>query len=99
MNLLDRYKRWTRKQYNKYYYEYDFQPNFKWNPFDTNNDWVYDLEKWRHFIWGFQGIANAWGAWSYWTRDMKYSYKLPYAMWSELNDGYMQMYEYSWTKK
>ena len=31
--------------------------------------------------------------------DKKYSYKLPYALWSELNDGYMEMYVYSWTKK
>ena len=97
-NLLQRYKNYTRKQYNRYCYDGDFEPHFRWNPFDTNNDFVYDLEKWRHFIWGFQNIANAWEAWSYWMRDKKYSYKLPYAVWSELNDGWMQMEVYCWTK-
>jgi len=99
MNLLDRYKRWTRKQYNKYYFEYDFKPNFKWNPFDTNNDFVFDNQKWYNFLCGWQSIGYAFEAWTYWMRDMKYSYKLPYAIWSELSDGYMQMYVYSWTKK
>jgi hypothetical protein len=99
MNLLQRYKNYTRKQYNKHYFEYDFKPHFKFNVFDTNNDFVYDNEKWRNFLWGWQGVGNAWEAWSYWMRDKKYSYKLPYAMWSELNDGWMHMYEYSWSKK
>lgn len=97
-NLLQKYKKWTQKQYNKYYYEYEFKPNFKWNIFDTNNDWVYDLNKWREFIWGWQSVGYAFEAWTYWMRDMKYQYKLPYAMWSELNDGYMEMYVYSWSK-
>jgi hypothetical protein len=32
-------------------------------------------------------------------RDMKYSYKLPHAMWAEINGGYMEMEVYCWTKK
>jgi len=99
INLRQRYKNYTRKQYNKYYYEYDFKPNFKWNPFDTNNDFVFDNEKWYNFLCGWQGMGYAFEAWTYWMRDMNYSYKLPYVFWAELNDGYMQMYVYSWTKK
>jgi len=99
MNLLQRYKNYTHKQYNRYCYDDVFEPHFKWNIFDTNNDWVYDNKKWRNFIWGWQSVGNAWEAYTYWMRDMKYSYKLPYALWSELNDGWMYMYEYSWAKK
>lgn len=99
MNLLQRYKNYTRKQYIRYCYDDVFEPNFKFNVFDTNNDWVYDLEKWREFLWGLQSVANAWEAWSYWMRDKKYSYKLPHAMWAEINGGYMEMYVYSWSKK
>ena len=99
INLRQRYKNWTQKQYNKHYFEYDFKPHYKWNPFDTDNDWVYDNEKWRNFIWGWQSVGYAWEAYTYWMRDMKYSYKLPHAMWAEINDGYMQMEVYCWTKK
>ena len=99
VNLLQRYKNYTQKQYNKYFFEYDFKPHFKWNPFDTYNEWVYDLEKWRNFIWGWQSVGYAFEAWSYWMRDLKYSYKLPYAFWTEINDGYMEMEVYCWTKK
>jgi hypothetical protein len=99
INLRQRYKNYTQKQYNMHYFEYDFKPHFKFNPFDTNNDFVYDNEKWRNFIWGWQSVGYAWEAWSYWMRDLKYSYKLPHAMWAEINDGYMQMEVYCWTKK
>ena len=98
-NLLQLYKNYTSKQYNRYCYDGDFEPHFRRNTFDTNNHWLYDKEKGTHFVSGFQNIANAWEAWSYWMRDKKYSYKLPYAMWSEMNDGWMYMYEYSWAKK
>jgi hypothetical protein len=99
INLRQRYKNWTQKQYNKHYFEYDFKPHFTWNIFDTNNDWVYDLEKWRNFIWGWQSVGYAWEAYTYWMRDMKYSYKLPDCFWTEINSGYMEMEVYSWTKK
>jgi hypothetical protein len=99
MNLLDRYKNWTRKQYNKYYFEYDFKPNFKWNPFDTNNDFVFDNEKWYDFLSGWIGVGYAFEAWTYLMRDIKYSYKLPFAFWAEISDGYMEMEVYCWTKK
>ncbi len=99
MNLLQRYKNYTQKQHNSYCYDGVFEPNFKFNVFDTNNDWVYDLEKWREFLWGWQGVGYAWEAWSCWMRDKKYSYKLPHAFWAEINEGYMEMYVYSWSKK
>jgi hypothetical protein len=99
INLRQRYKNSTRKQYNKYYFEYDFKPNFKWNPFDTNNDFVYDNQKWYNFLCGWIGIGYAFEAWSYLMRDKKYSYKLPDAFWTELSDGWMEMEVYSWTKK
>jgi hypothetical protein len=100
-NLLQKYKNYTQKEYDKYldFYSYEFTPHFKWNPFDTYNDWVYDNEKWRKFIWGWQSVGYAWEAYTYWMRDMKYSYKLPYAMWSEINDGHMEMEVYCRTKK
>ncbi len=98
-NLLQRYKNYTRKQYNRYCYDGDFEPHFRWNPFDTNNDFVYDNEKWRNFIEGWRTVGYAWEAYTYWMRDMKYSYKLPHAMWCELNTGYMEMEVYCWTKK
>lgn len=92
MYLLDQYKRWTRKQYDRYYYEYDFQPNFKWNPFDTNNEWVYRNQKWTYFILGWGCIAHAWEAWSCLMNGSKYySYKLPRAFWYELSDGWLDM--------
>jgi len=99
INLRQRYENYTRKQYNKYFFEYDFKPHFVWNPFDTDNEWVYDLEKWRNFIWGWQSVGYAWEAWSYWMRDLKYSYKLPDCFWTEINGGYMEMEVYCWTKK
>ena len=99
INLRQRYENYTRKEYNKHFFEYDFKPHFKFNIFDTDNDWVYDNEKWRNFIWGWMSVGYAFEAWSYWMRDMKYSYKLPYAFWAEINDGYMEMEIYCWTKK
>ena len=94
MNFLERYKKWSQKQYDKHLDWYDFKPFYKWNLFDCRNDWVYDLANGmiRKFIFGWQGIGYAWEAWSHWMRDMKYSYKLPNAMWDELNDGWIQMY-------
>ena len=91
MNILQKYKNWTRKQYNRYYDDYQFCPNFRFNPLDDRNDWVYDNEKLRNFIRGLHSTKYAWEAWSYWMRDMKYSYKLPVAFWNELNDGWMVM--------
>jgi hypothetical protein len=99
INLRQKYKTWTDKSYQKYEDFYDFKPHFKFNIFDTDNEWVYDNEKWRNFIFGWEGVGYAWEAYTYWMRDMKYSYKLPYAMWSELNTGYMEMEVYCWTKK
>ena len=108
INLRQRYKNYTDKQYNKYFYgmynKYPygvnvFKPNFKWNPFDIHNDWVYDNEKWREFLEGWMSIGCAWEAYTCWMRDMKYSYKLPLAMWAEINYGYMDMYVYSYKKK
>jgi hypothetical protein len=89
INLRQRYKNYTQKQYNRHYFEYDFKPHFKFNIFDTNNEWVYDLEKWRNFIMGWQGVGYAWEAWSYWMTDKSYSYKLPNAFWAELNDWWL----------
>ena len=97
MNLLDRYKRWTRKQYNKYYFEYDFKPNFKWNPFDTNNDFVFDNEKWYDFLSGWIGVGYAWESWTSLMRNVNYSHKIPEIFWAEMNDGWMSMYV--WNKK
>ena len=99
MNLFQRYKNYTQKEYDKYVDFYEFKPHFKWNPFDIDNEWVYHNKKWRNFIWGWQSVGYAWEAYTYWMRDMKYSYKLPCAMWSEINGGYMEMEVYSWTKK
>jgi hypothetical protein len=105
MNLLQRYKNWTRKQYDRQLGRWDgdskFSPNFKWNPFDIDNDWAYDLAggRWREFVWGWQNVGYAWEAWSYWMRDLRYGYKIPYAFWSAVNDGYMLMYVYSWSQK
>ena len=93
--ILDKYKRWVAKLNQKQrfdvYSEY-FQPYFKYNPFDTRNDFVYDFAdgKLREFIWGFQGIGYAWKCWSCLMRDKKYSYfKFPDVFWSEINDGWL----------
>ena len=99
MNLLQRYKNYTQKEYDKYLDFYEFKPHYKWNIFDVENSWVYDNEKWRNFIWGWQSIGYAWEAWSYWMRDMKYSYKLPFAFWSEIGIGWYIMYNYAWNMK
>jgi hypothetical protein len=95
MNFLKQYKDWTNQSYEKYVDWYDFKPHFKWNPFDIENEWVYDNEKWRNFIAGWIGVGYAWESYTYWMRGMKYDYKLPDAMWYELNDGWMQMYKWS----
>jgi hypothetical protein len=91
INLRQKYKNYTRKQYNRHYFEYDFKPHFTWNIFDTDNEWVYDNQKWYNFLCGWIGIGYAFEAWSYWMRDKKYSYKLPDAFWTELSDGWMEM--------
>lgn len=92
MNLLQRYKNWTQKEYDKYLDWYEFKPHFKWNPFDVENEWVFDNKKLSGFMFGWISVGYAWESWSYWMRDMKYGYKLPDAMWSELNYGWMGMY-------
>ena len=85
MNLLQKYKSWTEKQNRKYQSDYDewFQPYFSWNLFDTRNDrqpeWL------REYMYGWMGVSYAWECWTYWMRDMKYSYLLPSALWLELN--------------
>jgi hypothetical protein len=89
INLRQKYKNWTQKQYNKHYYEYDFRPYFSWNIFDIDNEWVYDLEKWRNFIRGWKSVGYAFETWSYWMTDKPYGYKLPNAFWAELNDWWL----------
>ncbi len=85
MNLLQRYKNYTQKQYDKYLDFYEFKPHYKWNPFDTNNTFVYDMKKWYNFLCGWWCVGYAYEAWSYWMTDKSYDYKLPDAFWAELN--------------
>ena len=96
MNLFQRYKNYTEKEYDKYldFYSYEFKPHFKWNPFDTNNLFVYRNKKWYDFLCGWIGVGYAWEVYTYWMRDMKYSYKLPNAFWTELSNGWCEMYEW-----
>jgi hypothetical protein len=92
MNLLQKYKKITQKEYNKYLDNCDFKPHFQWNPFDTENIWVYDIENWREFIWGWQCVGYTWEAWGYLMTDKSYGYKLPDAFWNQLNDGWLDTY-------
>jgi len=89
MNLFQRYKNYTQKEYDKYEDFYEFKPHFRWNIFDVENSWVYDLEKWRNFMFGWIGIGYAFEAWSYLMTDKPYDYKLPDAFWAELNNWWL----------
>jgi hypothetical protein len=85
IDLIQKYKNWTEKQNRKYYDDYTeyFQPHFRWNAFDTRNDWQPEIL--REYMYGLMGVGYAWECWSYWMRDKEYYYELPNAFWLELN--------------